>query len=280
MENEVKVEKNKRGRGLVVLVVILSILVLGLAFYIAYDKGLILNKKGQEQTENKKDVKDKEDDSKEEKRELTVSEKEKFEDVINKLNQYFSNYYPISNPKNIIGNDELLSFALTQIGYSKQSFTGDDVNKIINNYFGSSVSVTNKDIICPIDKEAFYTYNASTNTYAKSSYNHGHDGTGFMEANYFFESGYVEDEKTVTINSKIVYLGYRSGTWGPTYEYYSNYNDAKNGTNPVYKGDTSGEGLVLTDELYQSIKDNFPTTTFTFEKNSDGYYDLKTVSVK
>lgn len=288
MENEVKEEpkqevkqEKKQGKGLVIAVIILTILVLGLVGYIVYDKEFkTRNEKENNITENKNNKDKTKTKEKEESRELTQEEKQKFGNVINKLNRHFSSLYPLSNPSTMIDNDELLAFVLTEIGYSKQSFTGSDVEKVKNEYFGNSVKVTNKDIICPIDKEPFYTYNSSTDTYTKTDYNHGHDGPGFMEAYYFFDSGNVTNEKTVTINSKIIYVGYRSGTWGPTYEVFSNYKDARYYTNPIYSDESKDEGFAVNDSIYQKVKEKLPTTAFKFEKNSDGYYDLISVSVK
>ena len=287
MENEVKEElkeeinqpKNKKSKGLVIVIIILGLTVLGLVGYITYDK--LSEKDSNPKTKEENKVKEtKKEVKKDNTRELTDDEKVRFQDIVTNVNKYFSKYYPITNPQTIIANDELLTFALVRIGYSNETFTGDEVVKIIKTYFGNSVSVTNKDIICGIDNEPFYTYNATTNTYKKSSYSHGHDGIGFMESEYFFESGSVKDDKEFTINAKILYAGYRSGTWGPTSEYFGNYEDARTGKNALYKSDNEDEDINLTDDLYQSIKDKFPTTTYKFEKNSEGYYDLLSVTIK
>ena len=284
MENEVKEEvkkEKKQSKGLLIAVIVLTVLVLGLVGYIVYDKEFKEKKENNiTEKKDKKENTESKEKTKDNSRELTNEEKEKFENVINKLNAHFSSLYPLNNPSTMINNDELLAFVLTEIGYSTQSFTGADVERVKNEYFGNSVKVTNKDIICQLDKQPFYTYNATTNTYTKTDYNHGHDGAGFMEAYYFFDSGNVTDEKTVTINSKIIYVGYRAGTWGPTYEIFSNYKDAKSSTNPIYTDESKDEGFEVNDSIYQKVKEKLPTTTYTFEKNSDGYYDLKSVLVK
>lgn len=277
LKQEFNQQNNKKSKGLIIVIIILGLVVLGLIGYIAYDKLSEKDSNPKTKEENKKDIKEVVKDTA---RELTDDEKNRFEDIITKINQYFSKYYPVTNPQTIIANDELLTFALVRIGYSNESFTGDEVVKIIKTYFGNSVSVTNKDIICAIDNEPFYTYNATTNMYKKSSYSHGHDGIGFMDSKYFFESGSVKDDKEFTINAKVLYAGYRSGTWGPTSEYFGSYEDAKKGTNALYKSDNEDEDINLTDDLYQSIKDKFPTTTYKFEKNSEGYYDLLSITVK
>ena len=271
-------KEEKKSKPLIVIIIILLLMVIGLGGYIAYEK-LAPKEEPKKEEKNKNKDKIKKEKPKEENRELSETEKEKFEGIIENINSYFSQYYPITNAKNIINNDELLLFALIKIGYDKQTFTGSDVEKIIKENFGNSVSVTNKDIICPIDKEPFYTYNATSNTYTKAAYNHGHGGIGFMETKNYIESASIKDEKEITINTKILYLGYRSSTWGPTYEVFKTYNDAEKGNNPVYK-DEKEEQIEFNDNFYQSIKDKIPTTTYTFEKNSEGYYDLINISIK
>ena len=273
-------KKEKSSKSLVVIIIILIIAILGLVGYIAYDKLAQKEDKQTEEKDKEKTTKEEEKEKKEENRELTQVEKEKFENIIKNINPYFSQYFPVNSPKNVINNDELLLFALIKLGFDKQTFTGNDVEKIIKDNFGNSVSVTNKDIMCSIDNNPFYTYDATSNTYTKATnYNHGHDGPGFMETNNYFESSNIKDEKIVTINAKIMYLGYRSSTWGPTYEVFKTYDDAKKGTNAVYK-DEKEEPIDFNDGFYQSIKDKLPTTTYTFEKNSEGYFDLVSVTIK
>lgn len=288
MENEeneiakrIEPQKEEKKSKIFIVVIILIVVILGLVGYIAYDK--LTQKednKIEEKDKTKKEEPKKEEPQKEETRELSAVEKEKFEEIIENINPYFSQYYPITNVKNIINNDELLSFALIKIGYDKQTFTGNDVDKIIKENFGNSVSVTNKDIICAIDNEPFYTYNATSNTYTKAAYNHGHGGQGFMLVKNYFESSNIKDEKAVTINAKVLYLGYVSSTWGPSYEVFKTYLDAEKRTNPVYQKNESEEPIEFNDNFYQSIKDKLPTTTYTFEKNNEGYYDLVSISIK
>lgn len=284
-ENEIakKIEpkKEEKKSKIFIVVIILIVVILGLVGYIAYDKlAPKEDNKIEEKDKTKKEESKKEEPKKEETRELSATEKEKFEEIIENINPYFSQYYPITNAKNIINNDELLSFALIKLGYDKQTFTGNDVDKIIKENFGNSVSVTNKDIICAIDNEPFYTYNATSNTYTKAAYNHGHGGQGFMLVKNYFESSNIKDEKTVTINTKVLYLGYVSSTWGPSYEVFKTYSDAEKRTNQVYQKNENEEPIEFNDSFYQSIKDKLPTTTYTFEKNDEGYYDLVSISIK
>lgn len=285
VKEEIKKEDNKNSsngmKKMLVVVIILVLTILGLVGYITYDKLLSKEepKTTTETNNNKKEETPKTDtNKKEENRELTKEEQEIFDNKIENLNSYFSKYFPLNNAKTVVSNDELLLYALIKIGFDKESFTGNDVNKIIKETFGNSVSVTNKDIICAIDNEPFYKYNAVSNTYTKTDYNHGHSGPGFMETKNYIESANIKDEKTVTINTKIVYVAYRADIWGPTSELYKTYLDAEKGQNPIYVDETE-DGIEVTDSIYQKIKDKLPTTTYTFEKNSEGYYDLISVAI-
>jgi len=56
--------------------------------------------------------------------------------------------------------------------------------------------------------------------------------------------------------------------------------DAEKRTNPVYQKNENEEPIEFNDSFYQSIKDKLPTTTYTFEKNDEGYYDLVSISIK
>ena len=277
MENEVK--SKKTNKGLIVIIIILILLVLGLVGYICYDKGLIFKSKSVVQEEERTTEKEEISTT----RDLTEEEKKEFEDIITRINPYFSQYYPVNNLSAMVDNQELLLFVTRQLGFSRESFTASEVEEIVKKYFGNTLKVNHENILCSIDKEPYYIYDSSTSTYTKAPmdlYSHGHDGLGYMSVIYSFVSGKVKDEKTVEINSHLLYEGYRGSTWGPTTAYYSNYSDCKNYTNPVYEAENKDEDIEFTDQLYQSIKDKFPITTYTFEKNSEGYYDLISVMVK
>ena len=69
-----------------------------------------------------------------------------------------------------------------------------------------------------------------------------------------------------------------SDTCGPATYLYGNYNDMINKTNAVY-GNDQDDIMEYTDNMYNSIKDKLPVTTYTFKVEDDGNYYLEKVSI-
>ena len=271
---------NKNSNGSYKAVIVLLLLViLGGAVYFCYDKGIIFNKKDSSETKEEKKKENKKE--KNSVRELTAEEKDKFKERIVTVTNNFDMSFPIEDVTKI-SNQELLSFASTMImtsGERKTEFSSEEVEKVLTKYFGTNVKVTHENILCSLDKVPFYDYDSQNKKYTFHENHPGHGGNGSVQGYYYFVDGKVTDEKKIVINSHIIYGIYKGDTWGPQNSYYKSAKESQNGEPIIGKRD-SDENIELTDELYNSVKDKLPTTTYTFEKDKDGNYNLVSIQVK
>ncbi len=278
-EQPVKEPKKKCNGGLIVVIVILVIAILGLVGYICYDKGIIFNKK--ESTENK-NTKDDSTKKKDVVRELTVAEEESFTERITEINNNFDIDYPISDVTKI-DNQKLLSFASVNAKKDyNNSFPASDVESIIRKYFGNNIKVNHENILCSLDKVPFYDYDSSSKSYKFHENHPGHGGGSSSVPIYYFgvEKATMINDKKVVIDSKIIYGNSRGDTWGPNNCYYKSVQDSLNHTNQILGDYSKEEELELTDDMIKSVKDKLPTTTYTFEKDGDGYFNLISIIIK
>lgn len=263
----------KSIKGFIITIVVLIIIVLGLIFYILYDKGIILNvqdKTGMvEKNTKKKTVK---------KEKLSDEEKELLLEKIKGINK-FSKYYPLTDV-NQIPNQEVLFNLAFEIGFGK-SFSEKTMTEKIKYYFGDSYKINNEDIICSLDKEPFYIYNSNTNMYRFATDSvHGHGGLGSIrEIVVNYVSGKVLNDK-ITIDTKLLYSTYCGDTCGPNYAYYASYQDVFDNKPILGQEDDFENEIELTDELYKTIESKLPTTTFTFIKRNSDTYNLESVIIK
>ena len=75
-----------------------------------------------------------------------------------------------------------------------------------------------------------------------------------------------------------MYGNYCYGTCGPVTGYYKSAVDSRNGENPVLGG--LDDYYEITEEEYQSVKDNLPVTKFTFVKDQNENYGLESVTLE
>ena len=52
------------------------------------------------------------------------------------------------------------------------------------------------------------------------------------------------------------------------YIYYTSYNDSKNETYPIYEFNSDSYDFVMNEEIFKTIEEKVPITTFTYEKSS------------
>ena len=100
---EEQVVANKAGKGIYVIVGVLGVIVVVLLGYIGYDKGFFGKKPVQEPQTIKTDKEEKE----EKEVELTTEEISKLDEIVDKLNQGFASYYPITDMSKISNQDLL-----------------------------------------------------------------------------------------------------------------------------------------------------------------------------
>lgn len=262
--------KEKNNKKLIVIIIILVVALLGSISYIVYDKLII-----QEEVEKKKKVKpEKEQTESEEKRALTNEEEKQILSQIKDYTQILADSYPINN-ENPLENQDVLNFALVKIGTLGDNIMESDIEKILQTYFGKNHPYTHEDIDCFAGDGLLYKYNSAKREYIFQN-THGHGGQGSYSAEVFFVDGTVEDNKyTVTVH--ILYGDYCGGICGPTLSYYKTKEDSMNGENPILG--PYEDPHTITSEEYDTIKSSLSTTTFTFEKDKDNNYGLKTVEL-
>ena len=93
----------------------------------------------------------------------------------------------------------------------------------------------------------------------------------------FYVDGNIINDKTITINTKILYGNYCGDTCLPGYAYYLTV--PFEGSTPIFVSDDEGE-FIVTEEKYNEISSKIPITTFTFERDDLGNYGLKSVKIK
>ena len=203
---------------------------------------------------------------------------------VEKLAAAFSSYFPIEDVSKI-DNQLLLRFAQQMIldSYSN-GFTKEDIEAVINNYFGNSVKVTHENIKC----EATWEQNGKTHPdlflydgNGKYTYNSEHGGHGI--GGVFLKSKYISTEKNnnkIMINYKFIGF-YHSDIWGGETE--DDYIDViYKSEMPKNKRDDTGNCIDEKGNHIQCIDpfDYVPTTSFTYEKDSNGTYNLKSITKK
>jgi len=256
-------EKNKSGKGvLVVLIIILLLALCGTCFYIAYDKVLSSEKK----VETKNDV-----PKNSLVNELKESDVTSYLEKAHFLNTYFADNYPIKSIDKI-PNQELLSVAYLKVlsNGRLETFSSSAISDSIHDLFGADCKFKHEDINCHINDGVLYKYNSSNETYSFTGI-HGHGGHEVRDNKVFFLDAFVDEEKgIITINTKVLYsLSYE--VRGPLNIFYAEPSDTK----PIYKVDSDTD--VSFDEAYEKVKDRLPITTYTFVRNSDYNYGLKSI---
>lgn len=175
--------EKKSNKGLIIVIVILSLLLVGVSGYLVYDKVFTKDdvkennqaeeKDSLESNDKEQENNDKKDDTVEEKGE-PVSEKEKAKilNVINDINNYNLGKYDNLNPSEI-SNQEKLAF-VSWIVWKKQlngengsiaGLKGSKVIDVYKKYFGSNDSIINEDIYA--DKVNCYGYDKNKDIYVE-----------------------------------------------------------------------------------------------------------------
>ena len=265
-------EEKKDNKGFVIAIIVLILVVFGLIFYILYDKGIILKSDGNEE------IVEKDAKTKENVKALSNEEKELFIEKIEGINT-FAEYYPLDDV-NKIDNQDLLYKLAFKIGFGK-SFSEKSMTEMIKNYFGDAYNIKNEDIICSVDNEPFYIYNSDTNMYRYDvNSTHGHGTSGSVRKIVVkYVDGKKENDKKITINTKLLYATYCGDTCGPNFAYYKSYEDSVKNQNPILGEIDSDTEIELTDDLYKTIEDKLPVTTFTFTKKNSNTYNLESVTI-
>jgi len=107
--------ENKNNGGLIAIIIILIVALLGLSFYVAYDKGLIFNDGEKEVEENEKDVEVEEDTNVKENESNYVSLEIKDENCINSNTSTYKVRYGFDNMSISINDDNTVTLSISQL---------------------------------------------------------------------------------------------------------------------------------------------------------------------
>ena len=253
------IKKKKSNKG-VIVIIILIIALLGISGYIIYDKAINKEEPGKEKKEP-------------EIKEVTEEEKNTLLEQINVYTPYFADSYPITE-KSTLDNQEVLYFASMQLENKFSDFMESDLEKVLEKYFGKDHPYVHEDIDCFAGDGVLYKYDSAKRTYEYEDM-HAHGGKTIYRSTVFFVEGKSEDDTTYKIQTQILYTTSAGDTVGPRDRYYTSANQEYDD----YILGPYGEDHEVTEEEYQSIKNKIPITTFTFEKDEDNNYGLKSVTI-
>ncbi len=253
-----------------IVIIILVIALLGTSSYIIYDNVL---------REDKKEVKEvkKEKDEKEEKEikteEISTSEEEILKEQIMDYTRYLADTYPTKVEE--MDNQKVLYFALMKLNKTGEDFMESELEKVLEQFFGTNHPFVHEDIICTIDNEPLYRYDSAKRQYFFQDI-HAHGGSGVFMPNIYEIQGEKVDNK-YTVKAKILYNDYCGEICSPKMNYYKSVEDSLTGENPVF-GPYDME-YEITEEEYNQVKDQIPTTIFTFIKDENNNYGLESVTI-
>ena len=266
-------EKKKSNKGLIIIIIILVIALLATSGYIIYDKVI----KKEEVTEENK-TQEEEQEQQPVTRNITEEEQTILLDQMTAYTTYFADSYPITE-ETPLDNWEALTFATTQLQTTFSDFMESDLEKVLEQYFGKNHPYIHEDINCFAGDGVLYKYDSAKRTYTYQDM-HAHGGRTTFRPNGYILEGTVEDDTTYEVTTQILYANNAGDTTGPRERYYITAN--RNPTAEEYEDCILGPYGVeheVTEEEYQSIKDQIPITTFTFEKDEDNNYGLKSVTI-
>lgn len=262
-----------KSKGLIVIIIILLLGLCGSVGYIVYDKVMVQEGVAQKEEKEKEKEQDKEEVSI---KKLTEKDVTTFMYRIDFFNTFFSKKYPIEDVSKLSNQDVLLlgEIYVTRGLFTQGSvtgFTGDVIREGIVTTLGADYPIKMEDINCYMGDGTLYQYNASMDEFHMIG-NHGHDGIGgFRNKAYFQDGTYDEETGTYEIHVKVVSSSSCGGTCGPRTDFYNgfNYNETIYNTNEDTEYDV----------VYKEISDKLSIVTYTFVKNSDGGYGLKSVTM-
>ena len=271
--------ENKSNKGMIIIIVILSLLLVGVSGYLVYDKMFSKDEvKEKGKTEENDDVV------------ITQAEIDAMMKVID------SNPDEVTNVDefNALENQTKLNMSLSLIDTSSESIKGSELITALKNIYGDKAEVTLEDITCGICGKDSLIYNKTTDlyTYADGDVHPGHGASGedYIDIVNYFESVTKSDSQYKVVVKKMVSLiaGCDIGPCDSNVKVYKSLEDAKNGKNIILDtkettnnknycvgyDDQSLKGLTKEcdiDKIYHDNKDKLDSYTYTFIKNGDNY---------
>lgn len=259
-----EIQEKKKGKGPVITIILLVIMILGLVCYICYDKGMIFSKKAEKETktEEKTTTKEKEEN-------VTFSDSE--------LEKYVNYISPASyGPSELLYNIDTVD--------AKSLSVSDKIKYIAGQVYSKHTSTSDYsyDIISEADVKSILEEIYGPNTYEKTTFNLGCGDYTLNEndKNYYSKTGCGGTTATYTSN---VITGYKATkskleittTYafldGETKAIYKDYN--KTLSLDTYTGSMTEDSQVYLDNYVKNNKDKLNTLVYTFEStNGRNYY--------
>ena len=180
-----------------------------------------------------------------------------------------------------LSNQQILRIGLSDEVTNKGYFSSSNLKKSIESQLGK-IEYKDEQIKCLVCGNAIYNYSEEEKLYESvPSINHGHGPAGSLYKQRYFEKAVRNETKgTLEISYKILYGEYQDESGIPSSNVYISAEDAASKQNGLLTTDDNGYDKDSFDSVYKEKNDIIPTTTYSFEKNDDGNYVFKKVSVK
>ena len=180
-----------------------------------------------------------------------------------------------------LDNQQILRIGLIPELESKGYFNADSLKKSIKSQLGD-IEYTDEPIKCLVCGNALYKYSAEEKLYEKApDTDHGHGGYGtFYKIKYFEKATKNETKGTLDIGYVILYGEHFSDMSYPSRNIYKTPEDSVKDQNGLLEKNEDGYDKDKFDEVYNEKKSELPVTTYSFEKDKEGNYVFKKVSVK
>ena len=268
---------NKKNTRIVGIVIVFISFIL----FISSISSLLLNDNDNNKPEEKPvDNKEDKSDSFSNLKEIPDDDLELLMNQVKIYNKELSKLYPINDVAKL-SNQDLLRFSYLHIKFSDLiTFSKDQVDEVIKKYFDSSVKIKHEDIICFANDGPLFKYDKETGIYSYDG-EHEHDGAvGYRTESYIVKSGMDEKTNTYKLALKVLYGPVITGMKGKLDNIYKS---AREMNKPIYT--VPSEYLDYPDNeifsiAYDEIDNKVPITTFTFVKDSEGNFGLKSIIIK
>lgn len=273
-KDENNVVDNSKKTNTIKYVILLLVAVLS-GFLVGFGVTQIDFKESNDKKEEKQEKDDGVKEDKVEVRDLIAVEKKILLEQIRVYNSYASHLYENGD---FTSEQELLQFAYKQIkysGYNTDSISEEQMLNMIKKYFYLSSDFKHQDIRHD-ENTNFYNYDDSNKTYIYNEEHLGHEFGVIPDSYVHFIDGKVTNEKEVVLKAKVLLAGYCGGPCGPQ-NYYASYSDAWNKINPLFDI-PQNHWIEVDEELFKTVSDKVGVTVFTFIKDDDGNYGLKSVT--
>lgn len=188
-----------------------------------------------------------------------------------KYNKYFGKYY--TDFLNI-PNQAKLKFLYSSIENKDSSFTTEQLNEVVNNYFDNSFMYTNESIACGdsilYDYDGVSTYNFSGNACVN-------DDLSFSSQTYIVANNYDEALNEYVVEAKNFYYYCGDNCYMGMLYSEPNYETM------IYSIDNALISIMTQNEVldmaYEKVGDILPTTIYHFVKSENGNFLLKNVEI-